>query len=168
MIGSLKNAFLVVALLSCLAGCLGENRKLTTEKKSDEPVAPTPTPLMIYREIVPPGGRANTVRLSVERNGRGSLEHGNLLSEDAILPEEREEVDRLVATVKWADLPVEYLPPPSAPLKATAATYEVTYNGPAGSRSVTTHDGIDSEDEGLVKLRKQLQRVARRLEDQRR
>ena len=165
--GTVRNA-LALGLLIFMAGCLGENRKPVGETKPTDATTPPPAPLIIYREITPPGGRSNTLRLSVERSGRGQLEHGTLLSEDALLPDERDDLKSLADAVHWSDLPVEYVPPTSAPLKENAKTYEITYNATSGSRVVTTHDGILSEDDGLLKLRKRLQQVAVRLEDQRR
>ena len=48
-----------------------------------------------------------------------------------------------------------------------AHTYEITYYGGPSPRTVTTHDGVDNEDEVLQQLRAKLRDVARRVESAR-
>jgi hypothetical protein len=155
---------LVLAL--ALAGCLGENRKLTKEDAPKPGATPEPaheTPLFVFREIVPPPTYENTTRIVVGKAGVVSLEHGPVRAEEPLAADERAELDSLAERVPWGKLPTEYLPHKTTTPPKNPHTYEITFYG-SGVHTVTTHDGVDDENEALARLRDKLHTIAQRLD----
>jgi hypothetical protein len=160
----------VAALTLALAGplgCIGENKQLGKEdapRPGATPEPPRDSPWFIFREIAPPPTYENTTRIIVARDGVISLEHGPTRLQDPITPEERAELDSLSQRVGWGKLPTEYLPRATTTPPKNPHTYEISFYGGSAVHTVTTHDGVDNEDESLARLKEKLQGIARRLE----
>lgn len=161
-------ASLALMVVVLIPGCLGENRRPEerTTTVSPETAKRSGAPLYVYREI--PSGTAGTtspLRLTIETSSRIELEKGSLLVQGSLTPEESKELGALAGAVPWDKLPTEY--PPARDAKHSPknpSTYEVTYTTMRPTKTVTTHDGNDGEDEALLRFRRRLQDIARRLE----
>lgn len=160
---------LAVAFVAPLAvaGCLGENRKVREEQPRPSPTpaeARSEVPWVVYREIGNPPSYDNTTRLVVAKDGICSLDHGTARVQEPITPDEQKDLTALAQRVGWDKLPTEYLARTNAKPVANAHTYEITWYGGTSPRTVTTHDGVDNEDEALQTLRAKLRDVAKRVE----
>jgi hypothetical protein len=154
---------LTLVALALVSGCIGSNRKPRPELDQDKPKETRGSgPLFVYREIASPPSPMSTIRLVIERNGMAELEHGGLSKQDRLADSERGSLTSLAGQVGWDSVPKEYVPKGGKSPKAS--TYEITFNGDAGEYTVTTHDGVDTEDETFAKLRSQLHELTRRLE----
>ncbi|MBI3724256.1 hypothetical protein HY251_09935 [bacterium] len=143
-------------LATTLAGCLGSNRKPRPELDAEAPKESRgSTPLFVYREIGVPASPTNIVKLVIEKNGLAELEHGGLSKSDRLGEDEKGSLTSLAGQVGWDSVPTEYVAKTPRP-DPKATTYEITYGGTDPSHTVTTHDGVDSEDQAFSKLRKKL------------
>jgi hypothetical protein len=160
----MRTLLVTLVLVLPIAGCLGENRKLKDDSKEKAAAAEgkTAAPWIVYREIETPAAFETTTRLAIARDGAISLDHGTTRLQDPLTPDERHELEALGQRISWDRLPTEYVPRTTAAPPKNPRTYEVTFYGGA-TRTVTTHDGVDNEDEALQKLRERLGAISRRI-----